>query len=61
MRDGIAERVASSGDERIVIGRVIRGGMSVSYLVFSRVPIDVDDVVALHLGGVRSPFEYLVD
>ncbi len=61
MRDRIAERVAISGDERIVVGRVIRGAMSVTYLLSSHIPIEVDDVVAAYLGEVRSPFDYLGD
>lgn len=61
LRDRIAQRVATSGAERIVVGRVVRGAISVIYLLSTTVSIEVDDVVAAYLGEERSPFAYLID
>lgn len=61
MRGGFVERIATSGAERVVIGRHTRGVWSCAYLIASRVPVEVDDVVAAHLADTASPFDHMVD
>jgi len=60
-RGRFVERLATSGQERVVIGRYTHGATSSAYLVASHAPIDIDDVVAAHLACTGSPFEHLAD
>jgi hypothetical protein len=58
-RGDAIERVATSHDERIVAGQLRRGAAHIAYVLASRVPIDIDDVLIAHL--VDSPFAHLAE
>ena len=62
MARGMAlERTATHGEERVVVGRLVRGTASVTYVLASRDPFDVDDVLLAHLAGADSPFAHIAD
>ena len=54
------ERVALTNNQRVVIGRLARGAATVAYMVASRDPLEIDNVVAQHLPET-SQFDYLAD
>jgi hypothetical protein len=54
------ERVALTNNQRVVIGRLARGAATVAYMVASRDPLEVDNVVAQYLPET-SQFDYLAD
>lgn len=61
IRGDFVERTARLGDDRVVIGCFARGAVTIAYLLTSRVPVEIDDLIAAHAGDPRSPFDHLVD
>ena len=61
VRGPFVERVAQSGDDQVTVGRYTRGLRSIAYLLATRAPIQIDDVIAEHLVDVSSPFDHLAD
>jgi hypothetical protein len=57
----VIERIASHDGERVVVGRLARGGTSVAYIVTSREPIEVADVIAHHVPELPSPFDHFAE
>jgi hypothetical protein len=56
------ERVATSSHvERVVIGSITRGRSSIGYLLASRSPMDVTDIVSAQFVDLGKPFEHLAD
>ncbi len=60
-RGSFVERMATSRDERVVIGCYTRGAWSRAYLVASLSSVEIDDVVAAHLADAASPFDHMAD
>jgi hypothetical protein len=61
MHEGVIERAATCDGQRVVVGRFARGATSVAYMVASRGPVDVDDVIAAYLPELPSPFDHFAD
>jgi len=61
IRGPFVERIATSGEERVVVGRYTHRAFCTTYLAASRTPIELDDVVAAQHADAYSPFDHLVD
>lgn len=53
------ERVAISNGERVVVGRRTRGSVSIAYVLSSRAPVEIEEIVNLYLHDLESPFAHL--
>jgi hypothetical protein len=62
IRNGaVIERIADHDGERVVVGRFARGTTSVAYIVTSREPIEVADVIAHYVPELPSPFDHFAE
>ncbi len=60
-RHDTIERHSTSDAERVVIGRMTRGAMSIVYLATSHSAVAVDDVLLPLLGNATSPFAHYAE